>query len=176
MNKRKQNGAVLFMSLIFLLVMTILGVSSMNDTIMQDKMVGAMQDSNIALQGVETAVRSAESFIDGIAAVGDFGVTPGLYVEADAATPSADPYDKSTWTNAGSIEADSVTGLAERPRYYIELSGEVTSDDTALALNQDSYSHESGAGIILGFRIVARSTGSTGTSQRLVESYYGKRF
>lgn len=173
---KRQNGAALFITLIFLLILTIIGLASMNDTVMQGKMAGAMQDSNVALQGVETAIRAAEAYIDGIATVGDFGAATtegkGLYKEGTA----KDPYDAATWNSDNSKAAGVVAGLAEQPRFFIELAGEVTSDDTALSLNQNTYAHESGSGTILGFRIVARSTGGTGTSQRVVESYYGKSF
>jgi len=175
----KQQGAALLFSLIFLLVLTVIGVASMNDTIVQGKMAGAIQDSNVALQGVETAVRAAEEYIDGLGTVGDFGASAGLYSEGaivDGDGDELDFYASSTWTNAYSIEAGAIAGQAEQPRYLIELAGEVTSDDTELALNINTYSHESGGGQILGFRIVARGTGGTGTSQRIVESYYGKRF
>lgn len=173
MSRNKQSGAALFIVLILLLVVTIIGVSSMNDTLMQGKMAGAMQDSNIALQGVETALRDAETYIRSLSTTGGFGPAGnGLYDEGNAPDHAA----AATWTGTNSIEAGAVAGLADNPRYFIELAGEVTSDDTETKINVDTYSHETGGGTILAFRIVARSTGASGSAQRVVESYYGREF
>lgn len=169
---QKQQGAALMMSLIFLLVLTIIGVASLNDTIMQGKMAGAMQDGNIALQGTETAIRDAEELIDDLVTMGDFGVAAGLYL----AGTNIDPFSDALWTADNSIAAPLVAGLKEAPRYVIKQAGQISVDDSATSLNINTYSHESGSGVIFGFRIIARSTGASGNSQRIVESFYGKRF
>lgn len=168
----KQRGAALFVSLIFLLIMAILGVASMNDTIMQGKMASAIQDGNIALQGTETAIRLAEQNIDSMASIGNFNNSNGLYDQDNA----PDPFAAATWTGTNTIQAGAVTGQGEQPRYFVELAGQVTDEDSALSLNLDTYSHESGAGTILAFRIVARGTGGTTNAQRIVESFYARRF
>lgn len=170
--RNKQSGAALFVSLIFLLILAILGIASMNDTIMQGKMASAIQDGNIALQGTETALRLAEQNIDSMASIGNFDNTNGLYDQDNG----PDPFAAATWTGTNSIQAGAVTGQGEQPRYFIVLSGQVQDEDSALALNLDTYSHESGAGTILAFRIVARGTGGTTNAQRIVESFYARRF
>lgn len=171
--REQQQGAALFTALIFLLILAILGISSMNDTIMQGKMAAAIQDGNVALQGAETAVREAENAIDNLASIGDFNSgSNGLYSQGDA----PDPFLAATWAGTDSLSAGAVKGQGEEPRYFIELAGEIKDEDSDLALNLDSYSHESGGGSIIGFRIVARGTGGTTNSQRVIETYYGRRF
>lgn len=170
--RSRQRGAALFTALIFLLILAVLGVASMNDTIMQGKMANAIQDGNIALQGAETAIRLAEQNIDSLASIGNFNNTNGLYDQDNA----PDPFVAATWTGSNSIQAGTVTGQTDQPRYFIELAGQVQDDGSALSLNIDTYSHESGAGSILAFRIVARGTGGTTKAQRIVESFYARRF
>jgi type IV pilus assembly protein PilX len=170
--KHKQEGVALFVSLIFLLILTVLGVTSMNDTIMQGKMASAIQDGNVALQGAETAVRLAEQDIESFASVGDFNNSAHLYTEGSG----PDPFLAATWVGDSSEPTVAVTGQASAPRYFIELAGEVTTDDSELALNIDTYSHESGGGTILAFRIIARGTGGTSKAQRIIETFYAKRF
>jgi len=169
---KQQQGAALFVALIFLLIMAVLGVSSMNDTIMQGKMSGAIQDGNVALQGAETAVRLAEQNIESMASIGEFDNTKGLYDQDSG----PDPFAAATWTGTNSIEAGTVTGQANEPRYFIELSGQVKEDDDSLGINLDTQSHETGSGLIYAFRIVARGSGGTGSSQRIVETFYARRF
>lgn len=47
---KNQKGAVLAISLIILLLMTIIGVSAMQGTTLQEKMAGNLRDYNLAFQ------------------------------------------------------------------------------------------------------------------------------
>jgi type IV pilus assembly protein PilX len=55
-----QRGAVLIVALIMLLLLTIIGLSSMRGTSLQENMAGNMRDSNLALQASEAALRKGE--------------------------------------------------------------------------------------------------------------------
>ena len=57
---RRQNGAVLIVSLIMLLLLTLIGVTAMQTNGLEEKMAGNMLDRNIALQAAESALRDAE--------------------------------------------------------------------------------------------------------------------
>lgn len=54
----QQNGAVLIVSLVMLLLMTILGLTAMSGATMEQKMAGNSQDLNITLQASESATRA----------------------------------------------------------------------------------------------------------------------
>lgn len=56
----QQRGAVLLVSLIMLLLLTILGAAAMRDTNLQERMAGNMRDHNLAFQAAEAALRFAE--------------------------------------------------------------------------------------------------------------------
>lgn len=55
-----ERGAVLIVALIMLLLLTIIGLSSMRGTSLQESMAGNMRDSNLALQASEAALRKGE--------------------------------------------------------------------------------------------------------------------
>ena len=57
---RYQNGAVLFISLIFLLIMTIIGITAMKTTVLEEKMASNTKNRNLALQAAEAALRAGE--------------------------------------------------------------------------------------------------------------------
>ncbi|MBW5411704.1 PilX N-terminal domain-containing pilus assembly protein [Pseudomonas sp. MAG002Y] len=59
----REKGAVLLVALIVLLLMTIIGISSMRVTSLQERMAGNMRDQNLAFQGAETAMRQAEALV-----------------------------------------------------------------------------------------------------------------
>jgi len=60
---RKQQGAVLIVALIMLLLLTIIGLSSMRGTSLQESMAGNMRDANLALQASEAALRKGEETV-----------------------------------------------------------------------------------------------------------------
>ena len=60
---RRERGAALVVALVFLLVMTVLGVTSMRTTTLQERMAGNLQDKNLAFQAAEAALREGEEFL-----------------------------------------------------------------------------------------------------------------
>ena len=59
----KQRGMVLLVSLVFLLLLTLLGISSMQNATLQEKMAGSVMVRNQSFQMAEAALRLAESEI-----------------------------------------------------------------------------------------------------------------
>lgn len=58
--KLKQQGAVLIVSLIMLLLLTVIGVSSMRGVTMQERMAGNLKEQYRSFQAAESALRLAE--------------------------------------------------------------------------------------------------------------------
>ena len=69
-NPGRQRGAVLIISLIILLAMTLIGVSSMDSAIMELRMAGTMQQQVVAMNRAEATLLAAEDRIDTIIADG----------------------------------------------------------------------------------------------------------
>jgi type IV pilus assembly protein PilX len=57
---KQQAGSVLIVSLVILLVLTLLGLSGMSNTVMQERMAGNMQESMSAFQAAEAGLRAGE--------------------------------------------------------------------------------------------------------------------
>ena len=58
--KRRQSGAALVVGLIFLIVLTLLGLTAAQTGIMEERMAGNTRDRNVAFQAAEAALRDAE--------------------------------------------------------------------------------------------------------------------
>lgn len=58
-SRHKQQGAVLFISLMILLVLTMIGVSSLNGSLMEEKMAANAQTSTTIFQEAESAIKTA---------------------------------------------------------------------------------------------------------------------
>jgi type IV pilus assembly protein PilX len=68
--RHHQSGAVLVVALLFLLIITMLGVTSMQSTTSEERMAGNVRDWNNSLQAAEAALRDAWFDINGQCAPG----------------------------------------------------------------------------------------------------------
>ncbi len=168
-----QRGAVLVVSLIILLIVTMIAVSSMQGTVLQEKMAGNSLDRNLAFQTAESSVREAEMFIEGIVSLGNFQGAGGLYGRTDA-EPSF--YNQATWSDATQhVVADGNYGAYEKPKYFIKHYTTVVG--TEGAMNMSGYGDNKGTGDVTVFRITARGTGgSTDSAEVILRSQYGRIF
>lgn len=173
LTRQRQSGAVLVVSLIILLVVTMIAVGSMRSSTLEEKMAGAARDRNLAFQSTESAIREAEVFIESVVSLGAFGSTSGLYGRTDAA-PSY--YDSATWSNAANhVVAGTDFGSYEAPKYYIKTHTVVNG--TEGSLNMSGYGDNKGTGDVTIFTVTARGTGASADSAEVVlRSRYGRMF
>lgn len=65
MNQRRQRGAILIISLMFLVVLTMLALTTMGGITLEERMSGQYRDLNVAFQAAESGLRDAERDIWG---------------------------------------------------------------------------------------------------------------
>ncbi|MBS0487131.1 MAG: pilus assembly protein PilX, partial [Proteobacteria bacterium] len=53
----RQQGAVLFVALVFLILITLLGLTASGTSILQERMAGGLRNGQMGLMGAETALR-----------------------------------------------------------------------------------------------------------------------
>lgn len=169
---RQERGSVLLVSLIILLVMTLIGVSGMRTTILEEKMAGNMRDADLAFQAAEAALRAAEDYIDGsIISTNNFDGdgSDGLYDNSDDRI-----WENIDWDGDDSLAYSGFTNnVANPPRYVIQLlsvTGAATDE-----LNLDNQGQGTGAGEINTFLVTARGTGGTDNAVVYLQSTWGKR-
>lgn len=165
-----QRGAVLIVSLVILLVMTLLGVTAMQGTTLEEKMAGNLRQRNIAFQSAESALRASEAFIESVVTIGAFDGTNGLFGRNDA---PPDPVASATWTSGAlSVAAPTIPG-SHASRYFVQQVGTLVGVQGAL--NIGGYGGNRGRGDITTFRLTARGTGTgDDTTSVLLRSYYGR--
>ncbi|MDN5872575.1 MAG: PilX N-terminal domain-containing pilus assembly protein, partial [Nitrococcus sp.] len=61
--RQTQSGAVLVVSLLFLLVMTLIGITAMQGVSLEEKMAGNARGGTLALQAAEAALREGEEWV-----------------------------------------------------------------------------------------------------------------
>ena len=170
---KRQAGAVLIVSLVVLLIVTMIGVSSMRGSVLEEKMAGNVRDRNVAFQTAESAVREAEDFIEGVVSLGSFTGSGGLYGVSD---PAPMYWDTTTWSSAGNhVVAGNKYGSYDSPKYYIKHFTTVVG--TEGAMNMSGYGDNKGTGDVSIFTITGRATGSSADSAEVIlRSQYGRIF
>lgn len=184
--KSRQQGAALLVALVILLIMTLLGVTTLQTTSLDEKMAGNSWDQNSAFQAAEAALRDAENQLASIVNTSNYTATGGtssngLYALGGSPT---NPFASANWTGTNSLAYGSSTGktalpnVGAQPRYYIEARGTIGETNISGIMAAGSgYGQSSGAGTVYGFRIVTRGIGrnAAGNTQVFLEEYFGKR-
>ncbi len=170
-NMRSEKGAVLIVGLLLLLVMTIIGVTSMQTTLLEEKMAGNVRDQDLALQAAESALRDAEAWLETIVTIGGFDGTNGLYGDDDNA-------DDTDWTASKSIEypqvhANTIAGVSAQPRYVIQYVGVIPG--AATSINIQGYRQFKPGGDVSGFEITALGYGVSSNTTVTLRTVYGRR-
>jgi type IV pilus assembly protein PilX len=171
----KQRGAVLIVSLIILLLLTLLSVSAGRDALMQERMTFATRDGHVALENAEMGLKHAEAFLDGIIGTSAFVAagTNGLY---SADNGPVDITDNTVWAAGVTRQAAaSPMGGVTPALYFIEEIGELDASGLTGDINLTNYGETSGSGTVNGFRITVRGTGQSAATQRFIVSFYGAR-
>lgn len=170
-NPQQQHGVALFISLVLLLVLTIIGVSSVQTTSLEVRMSRNEHDTLLAFQSAESALRDGELQLAGITATTAFNDTLGLYQVADLG--DAENWQAGgVWTGTNSVVGSTVAGTADDGRYIIEYVGAVVRDENAYQ-QEDPYS-SSAVDRVEMFRITARGVGGTQNAQVFLQSTFGR--
>ncbi|MGL6159454.1 pilus assembly PilX family protein [Microbulbifer sp.] len=169
----RQRGAVLVVSLIILLVLTMIGISGARSVLLGERMTAAARDARIALEVAESMVRQAENHVEGLDNTSTFGDTGWCRTEGKA---PADIFDEDTWSDTNAPERDSTLEGPDgvlKGRVFIEMFGRASDDsdttDVDLSLNKPPIDFKD----VEVFRIVARGEGPGGT-ERILVTLYGK--
>lgn len=159
LTSRHQSGAVLAISLIVLLLLTLIGITAAQVSGLEEKMAGNLRDRNLAFQAAETALRAGEERTATLPQCPIFTAIQGFY-----------PHTDSPLIDDG---ANNVVWLD--PAKYFSYSGDnlasVTSTAQAKYIIQCITSVE-----VLGertlYRITARGTGGTTDAVVILQSVY----
>ena len=164
-----QSGVVLIISLVMLLLLTLIGTTSMQSTSLEEKMVGNMRDQNTAFQRAEAALRAGEAATassPGFSCAGTGGYYDSTTTTACAQLPYWQTVD---WTNTNQTIAYSVDNM--HYSYYIEQLDPVVNDTDILEAGV-SLNSGLGAPPTLWYRITARGTGNSNNTVILLQSTY----
>lgn len=169
-----QQGTTLIVCLIFMLLLTIIGVGAMRSATLQERMAGNARDSNVAFQAAEAALRDAETYVLNNSTTAPFGAnTNGLFdcTVTCLSSPSwSSRLTSSSWRLISTPVADQHAVLPRQPEYFIEkLQGPASTGGSLTTRRR-------GSGSITWFRITARGFGGSAdinnASMVVLQTYY----
>lgn len=150
---RAQQGMVLLVSLVFLLLLTMIGISSMQNATMQEKMAGNVKLRNESFQVAEAALRVGENAV----ALSTYSLDTCANVSA-CAPPSATEYNGVTAAGTGS---SGIAWVAAGAGFYgVQKIGTTTNPVNSTCSSATLY------------RITG--IGLSGSSRSVLESIYAK--
>ena len=182
-----QEGFVLIVGLVILGLLTMLALSSMRDTTMQEKMAGASRDSGLAFQAAESALRDAENCITGTTAGCAFDATNDAHFDKDdAAFPAHNTLFNATTWNAynppgapttlegvpSKAKGDAEDGVNYIIRQASTVAGAAGGDGGDVGTLDYSKSKEKSSQAI--YEITARGAGESGAGQSVLRVYFRK--
>jgi type IV pilus assembly protein PilX len=148
-----QRGMALLVSLVFLLLLTLIGLSSMQNATLQEKMAGSVSLRNQSFQGAEAALRVGESAVQ---------LDSYSLAVCNGTSQCAPPTESSTVKAAGFNSTSGVTWIASGSGFY----GVQNIGTTLTAVNVPSNTSATL------YRVTA--VGIAGNSRSVVESIYAK--
>ena len=174
--RSRQSGAILVVSLLLLLVMTLLGLAAMQTTGMEERMAGNTRNINLAFQGAEAGLRDAEDRIrvmvtrpDNCSAL-PCVVWQRNVIEGMSATPLRDR-TKAWWVlNAqeyGVAGSKQIADVSIDPLNLTEELGFIPDSLTT------GHGPPEGRDF---YRVTAHSFGGSETARAVLETTYTRRF
>jgi type IV pilus assembly protein PilX len=173
----RQRGAILIVSMLMLLVMTLIGVTAVSTTTLEEKMAGNARQRQLAFQAADSALREAEAWLNtNIMTVSQFettfsGTPAELYWVRQPRPGDAlrsvpmDIYDGSAWGAGNSQQPATsvVTATQNPPRYVIEYMGRIGEPP----LNYNEPDNRKYA-----FRVTAIGWGTNNTTTYIAQSTF----
>ena len=187
-----QEGFVLIVGLVILGLLTMLALSGMRDSTIQEKMAGASRASGLAFQAAETELRRAEECLEDDDSGCAFDATNDAHFSKDdAAFPEHNNlFNATTWntinppgdpTELAGVPSKGKGDAADGVNYIIRQAGTVAGDGDSGAANQaaltghgmrGSAGPTSAASSQTIYEITARGAGGSGAGQSVLRIYY----
>ena len=179
-----QEGFVLIVGLVILGLLTMLALSGMRDSTIQEKMAGASRDSGLAFQAAESALRDAENCITGATPGCAFDATNDAHFSKDDAAfpehnnlfnatiwkafnPPGDPTELAGVPSKG--KGDDEEGVNYIIRRASTIVDEAGGEEMCTPFVYPPCKDDSDEAI---YEITARGAGESGAGQSVLRVYY----
>lgn len=159
MRRRSQSGITLIMAMIFLLMLSLLGVWSVTNNSLQERMAGNTRNRDLALQAAESALKYAESTLTTWRTTPFDGTVAGYFpYDPLAANDTAYWQDSTRWTGALSVPSGTLNQVSAAPVYVVHKMPNTANPADPSQVNVENY------------RITAKAVGGSETAVVILQS------
>lgn len=167
----EQGGAVLFVSLVFLLILSFLAIATVNFSLTEIKMAGAVRNMQLAQLAAESAMNEAEEKIARTASV--YGASQVCSHISCAVRGMASPFDAASFMH-------SPPAMAAMTRFRVDLSklqsgdksGRLAASPTYVIEDLGTQKQTPMVPASRNFWITARGVGETANFVKIIENVY----
>jgi len=179
---RKEHGAALIFALVMLLLLTILGITAVTTSSLQEKMAGNMRDQYMAQQAGDSILRDGQSLVfnqtdkptpscppDPVAKIWDSACLPADVAAFESLATGPNWWliaSSGWWTASGNLSGVGTTHTSQEPRFVVER------------IQQAPITAEIGKGkkvYRFYYRTTGWSVGATDLSRGLIQDVFSKR-
>jgi type IV pilus assembly protein PilX len=164
--QRKEDGAILLLTLVILLVLTLSVVAGLKDSISTQKMISSANAYQFSFELAEATMLNVFDEIESLPDVNAFGSKNGYYKKGTA----PDPFSID-WETQPEVQMNDQLNV--QPRYFIERVGSVTQNETQ-NLEVPVYGDLGNVGNAEVFRVVVKTTDFTDQSNQIIETFYAR--
>jgi type IV pilus assembly protein PilX len=175
----RERGAVLVISLVILMVMTVVGVTAMRGTALEERMAGNLRDGVLAFEAAEAALRAASEAADSWTSIPPAACDGSQEIferqsrcgnDSLPVSPDASDLYANGNRQDGVVQLpeDEIPGVAVQPMYAIQDTAFVPDD-----LSPEGLAKRIGTDY---YAVTALGLGSTEQSTAMLQAVIAKRF
>ncbi|MDO3380796.1 pilus assembly PilX family protein [Gilvimarinus algae] len=167
MRYQYQSGATIIVGLIMVLIMTVLGLSAIRGSGLQEQMAGNMRDRQLAFQASEAALREAEFALE--VPEPPIGDQAGFQESLDQSSSLFWQDFDNNWAALSATYSADIDYVKERPRYLVE---EVRFYSSGVDGNPVDLASLLNKGMEVRYRVTSHSTGGSTDANVILQSTY----
>jgi type IV pilus assembly protein PilX len=179
----KQSGIALAIALVFLLLMTIIGVSAMSTSALQEKMAGNLKDKHWSFSQAESGITEGERILcevypGRIPSIDPGNTTDGLYRTSNTGIPIWETID---WTAGTDVFAHTswATGyyISEPTRSFVAAPAKFVIEEVQEVRDglKGSFGYSNSGKSRMLYRVTSRGVGGTANAVTILQTTFAKK-
>ena len=181
LSPKRESGAVLIVGLVMVLLISIIAVSAIRGSNLQESMAGNMRERNLAFQTSESALRVGEGLVSDQVSRPIMTNSMGMYRDTFK-TPASTilTFTDANWKEASKVK---VTALdfdedlfSRQPSYVVEELDPDVGIGAAMEGSAIDLEGMQNTGDITPYRVTARGYGASENSIKTLQTTYNRRY
>lgn len=178
---KNETGAVLIVGLVMVLLMSIIGISAIRGSNLQESMAGNLRERNLSFQASESALRVGEFLVSDQASRPLMTNSMGLYKDTYR-TPASSvlTFTDVNWKDVAKVKLAALDFdedlLSRQPSYIVEELDPDIGIGAAMEGSAIDLEGMQNTGDITPYRITARGYGASENSIKTLQTTYNRRY